>query len=76
LEEREQRVRRRPEGMRPRKPPVEHPVETRKRWWDAGYVFMRGLEKVRTECSWTVLMYNLRRGLHRVEMPRLLAALG
>jgi hypothetical protein len=46
------------------------------RWWDAGYFFMRGLEKVRTECRVTVLAYNLRRVVNLVEMPRLLAALG
>jgi hypothetical protein len=37
---------------------------------------MRGLAKVRTECRLTVLAYNLRRVLHLVELPRLLAALG
>jgi hypothetical protein len=46
------------------------------RWWDAGDVCRRGLEKVRTEFSVTGLAYNLRRVLHLVEMPRLLAALG
>jgi len=76
LEAMEQRVRRRPEVMRQRKQLVEHPFGTMKRWWDAGYFFMRGLEKVRTECSLTVLACNLRRVLNLVEMPRLLAALG
>ena len=50
-----QRVRRRPEVMKQRKQLVEHPFGTMKRWWDAGYVFMRGLEKVRTEFRVTVL---------------------
>ena len=76
LEEMEQRVRRRPEVRKQRKQLVEHPFGTMKRWWDAGYFLMRGLEKVRTECSLTVLAYNLRRVLNLVEMPRLLAALG
>jgi Transposase DDE domain len=76
LEAMEQRVRRRPEVMRQRQQLVEHPFETMKRWWDAGYFFMRGLEKVRTECSLTVLASNLRRVVNLVEMPRLLAALG
>ena len=71
-----QRVRRRPEVMRQRKQLVEHPCGTRQRWWDAGYFFRRGLEKVRTECSGTVLASNLRRVLHLVELPRRLAALG
>ena len=72
----EQRVRRRPEVMRQRKQLVEHPCGTMKRWWDAGYFLRRGREKVRTECSVTVLAYNLRRVLTLVETPRLLAALG
>jgi transposase len=76
LEAMEQRVRRRPEVMKQRKQLVEHPFGTMKRWWDAGYFLMRGLEKVRTECSLTVLAYNLRRVMNLVEMPRLLAALG
>jgi hypothetical protein len=76
LAEMEQRVRRRPEVMKQRKELVEHPFGTRKRGWDHGYFWMRGLEKVRTECSVTVLAYNLRRVLNLVEMPRLLAALG
>jgi transposase len=76
LEAMEQRVRCRPEVMKQRKQLVEHPFGTMKRWWDAGYFLMRGLEKVRTEFSLTVLAYNLRRVLNLVEMPRLLAALG
>jgi transposase len=76
LEEMEQRVRSRPEVMKQRKQLVEHPFGTMKRWWDAGYFLMRGLEKVRTEFSLTVLAYNLRRVLNLVEMPRLIAALG
>ena len=76
LEEMEQRVRSRPEVMKRRKELVEHPFGTMKRGWDHGYFLMRGLEKVRTEFSLTVLAYNLRRVLNLVEMPRLLAALG
>jgi transposase len=76
LEEMAQRVRRRPEVMTPRKQLVEHPFGTMKRWWDAGYFLMRGVEKVRTELSLTVLAYNLRRVLNLVGIPRLIAALG
>jgi Transposase DDE domain len=59
-----------------RKELVEHPFGTMKRGWDHGYFLMRGLEKVRTEFSLTVLAYNLRRVLNLIEMPRLMAALG
>ena len=76
LEEMEQRVRRRPEVMKQRKQLVAHPLGTMKRWWEAGYFLMRGLEKVRTEFSLTVLAYNLRRVWNLVEMPRRLATLG
>jgi len=76
LEEREPRVRRRPEVMKRRQELVEPPLGTMNRWGDAGYFFMRGLEKVRTECSVTVLAYNLRRVLNLVAMPQLMAALG
>jgi hypothetical protein len=72
----EQRVRRRPEVLKQRKQLVEHPLGTMKRWWDAGYFVMRGLEQVRTECRVTVLAYSLRRVLTLVAMPWLLAALG
>ena len=72
----EQRVRSRPEGMKQRTQLVEPPCGTRQRWWDAGSCLMRGLEKVRTECRVPVLTYNLRRVVHLVERPRLLAALG
>src|SRR5262249_44772300 len=59
LEERAQRGRRRPEVMKRRTTLVEHPCGTMKRWWDAGYCFMRGLEKGRAAWSLTVLAYNL-----------------
>ena len=72
----EQRVRRRPEVMKQRKQWVEHSFGTMKQWGDAGYFLMRGLEKVRTECSLTVRAYHLRRVVHLVEMPRRLAARG
>jgi hypothetical protein len=76
LEEMEQRVRSRSEVMKQRKEWVEHSFGTMKRGWDHGYFLMRGLEKVRTEFSLTILAYNLRRVLNLIQMPRLLAALG
>jgi transposase len=76
LEEMERRVRRRPEVMKQRKQLVEHPFGTMKRWWDQGFFLLRGLEKVRTEFSLTVLAYNLRRVVNLVGIPRLIAALG
>jgi hypothetical protein len=62
--------------MKQRKQLVAHPFGTLQRWWEQGCFLMRGLEKGRTECSLPVLAYNLQRVLHRVEMPRRLAARG
>ena len=76
VEAMEQRGRRRPEVMQQCQPWVEHPCGTMQRGGDAGSCLIRGLEKVRTECSGTVLAYTLRRGLTLVERPRLLAARG
>jgi hypothetical protein len=76
LEQMEQRVRARPEIMQQRQELVEHPFGTMKRGWDQGDFLMRGLAKVRTEFSLTVLAYHLRRVLNLVAMPRLLASLG
>jgi hypothetical protein len=76
LEQMEQRRRAHPEIMQQRKALVEHPFGTMKRGWDQGYFLMRGLAKVRAECSVTVLAYNLRRVLNLVAMPQLLASLG
>jgi transposase len=76
LEAMERRVRSRPEVMRQRTQLAEHPFGTMNRGWDASYFFMRGVEKVRTECSVTVLADNLRRVVNPIERPRLRAALG
>jgi hypothetical protein len=76
LEAMAQRVRSRPEVMQPRRQRVAHPFGTMQRWWGAGSLLMRGLAKVRTECSVTGLAYTLRRVWNLVERPRLLAALG
>ena len=76
MEEMEQRVRRRPEGMKQRKQLVEHPFGTMKRGWEQGSLLMRGLEQVRAAFSLTVLAYNLRRVVNIVGIPRLMAALG
>jgi transposase len=75
LEDMARRVRRRPDVMKQRKHVVEHPFGTMKRWMDAGSFLMRGLEKVRGECSLTVLAYNLKRVFKIVGVPTMVAAL-
>lgn len=75
LDDMARRGRRRPDVMRQRKQLVEHPFGTMKRWMDAGYFLMRGLEKVRSEFSLSVLAYNLKRVFKLVGGPKMLDAL-
>lgn len=74
LEETAQRVSLCPDIMRRRKALVEHPFGTLKRVMNQGYFLTRGLDKVRTEFSLSVLAFNLKRVLNLVDMPTLLAA--
>lgn len=64
-----------PTSMVERKSMVEHPFGTMKRWDDAGYFLVRGLEQVRGEFSLMALAYNLRRAMRVVGVSRLLAML-
>ncbi len=70
-----QRLAEHPERYARRKAIVEHPFGTMKRGMDQGYFLLRGLAKVRTEFSLTVLAYNLKRALRLVGVPQLVAAL-
>ncbi len=74
LEQMQQRVLARPEKMKQRKALAEHPFGTLKRGMDAGYFLLRGLEKVRTEMSLTVLAYNLKRAINILGVAALLRA--
>lgn len=75
LEEMARRLAARPKVMNQRAMLAEHPFGTAKRWMDQGYFLLRGLEKVRTEWSMTVLAYNLKRVIRIVGVPRMIAAL-
>jgi transposase len=72
----EQRLIDHPELRTRRKAIVEHPCGSMKRGMDQGYFLMRGLVKVKSEFSLTVLAYNLKRVINLVGVPRMLAALG
>jgi hypothetical protein len=72
----EQRLTDHPELRTRRKAIVEHPCGSMKRGMDQGYFLMRGLVKVKSEFSLTVLAYNLKRVINLVGVPRMLAALG
>ncbi len=68
------RVRANPQIMKQRKQIVEHPFGTIKRSMNQGYFLMRGLPKVRTEMSLTVLAYNLKRVVNILGVDELLQA--
>lgn len=69
------RVAERPDVMVQRKSIVEHPFGTIKRTDDAGYFLLKGLHGVRGEFSLSVLVYNIRRVIRVLGVPRLLEAL-
>jgi len=50
-----------PEAMGVRRQTVEHPFGTLKAWMGATHFLTRTLDKVRTEMSLHVLVYNLKR---------------
>ena len=76
LDQMQHRVAAQPSKMKQRKALAEHPFGTIKRGMDAGYFLLRGLEKVRTEMSLTVLAYNLKRAISILGVPKLLLAVG
>jgi transposase len=69
------RARDNPQIMRERKCVAEHPFGTIKRGWGYGFFLMRGMAKVRTELSLTVLVYNMRRAINILGTQRLVGAL-
>jgi Transposase DDE domain len=76
LERLQQRVEANPALMKRRKQLVEHPFGTIKHWHDQGYFLMKGLEKVRAECSLSTLADNRRRVTMLLGVPDMLQALG
>jgi transposase len=75
LDRMQARIAQHPDILDQRRETVEHPFGTIKQWMNQGAFLMRGLEKVRAEFSLTALVYNLRRVLNIVELPKLIAAL-
>ena len=64
LERLQQRLRQQPELLKERKKLAEHPFGTIKLAMDQGYFLLKGLQKVSTEFSLTVLSYNFKRVLN------------
>ena len=70
------RVQANPEMMKIRKAIVEHPFGPIKHGSNQSYFLMRTLQKVRAEFSLTALTYNLKRVIHILGVPKMIAALG
>lgn len=70
------RVKANPQIMRRRKAIIEHCFGTLKRTMGYSYFLCRGLAKVKTELSLTVLTYNLKRAINLVGVPAMIEALG
>lgn len=70
------RVKHRPDVMRKRRAIVEHPFGTIKRAMQQGEFLMKGLPKVRTEMSLTVLAYNLKRAINILGSRAIIDAVG
>jgi transposase len=64
-----------PDLMKKRKQIVEHPFGTIKYWNDQEHFLMRGLENVRAEFSLSALIYNLKRVINILGVPKMLEAL-
>lgn len=64
-----------PEKLILRKEIVEHPFGTMKRSMNQGYFLMRGLKKVNTEMSLTVIAYNMKRVIKILGAKRMVRAL-
>jgi transposase len=74
LERMAERLRGSPEKMKLRSSLVEHPFGTMKRGMNQGYFLMKGVAKVGTEISLTVLAYNIRRVLNILGVGQMIEA--
>lgn len=75
MEEMATRVKGSREKLRLRAGLVEHPWGTMKRTLDQGYFLLRGTEKVEVEMRLNGLIYNLKRAISIVGIPKLIEAL-
>jgi len=75
MERMQARIDANPELMKKRKQIVEHPFGTIKHWNDQGHFLMRGLDNVRAVFSLSALIYNLKRVINILGVPKMLEAL-
>ena len=64
-----------PELLKERKKLAEHPFGTIKRAMDQGYFLMKGIKKVTTETSFTVLAYNLKRVINIMGVEKMITSM-
>jgi hypothetical protein len=69
------RLDRAPDSMTIRRRTVEHPFGTLKAWMGHTHFLTKGLEKVKTEMSLSVLAYNLKRMIAIMGVKPLIAAI-
>jgi transposase len=75
LERLQERIRGQPELLKERKKLSEHPFGTIKRTMDQSYYLMKGLKKVTTETSLTVLSYNLKRVINIMGVEKMITSM-
>src|SRR5258705_6128757 len=75
LERLQERMRGQPELLKERKKLAEHPFGTIKRAMDQGYFLMKGMKKVTTEVSLTVLSYNLKRVINIMGVEKMITSM-
>ena len=75
LERLRERNRGQPELLKERKQLAEHPFGTIKRAMDQGYFLMKGIKKVTTETSFTVLAYNLKRVINIMGVEKMITSM-
>ena len=75
LDDIERRLEEKPDAMRIRRSPVEHPFGTLKAWMGHTHFLTRTREKVAAEMSLHVLAYNFKRVLNIIGIASVMAAL-
>jgi transposase len=75
LERLKERIRGQPDLMKERKKLAEHPFGTIKRAMDQGYFLMKGINKVTTEISLTILSYNLKRVINILGVEKVISSM-
>lgn len=74
LERMAERLKENPEKMKLRKQLVEHPFGIIKRGMNQGYFLLKGIKKVATEMSLTVMAYNIKRALNILGVQEMIKA--